>query len=191
MKSVVLIGASRAGKSTFAKMLSKELKSCQIISGDIVRLAYRDEIYKNKNVKSSLMKEIPEYKRFLKSYFDYTIKYGDSIYTILDTVDFKPSDYKLFENSLIIVFGHPKLTKEDCLHNWRTHTGSNDWTSHKTDEELLNKAKRTIADSKHFLRECKKYHLKFVDTSFNRDKVLKELLQWTKNKLERDSKCLN
>lgn len=191
MKSVVLIGASRAGKSTFAGMLSKELKSCQIISGDLVRLAYRDEIYKNKDVKSSLMKEIPEYKKFLKSYFDYTIKYGGSIYTILDTVDFKPSDYKMFKNSLIIVFGYSKLTKEDCLINWRTHTEANDWTSHKTDEELLNKAQRTIDDSKQFQKECKKYHLKFVDTSFNRDKVLKELLQWTKNKLERDSKCLN
>ncbi len=119
MKSIVLIGVSRAGKSTFAGMLSKELKSCQIISGDLVRLAYRDEIYKNKNIKAGLMKEIPEYRNFLKSYFDYTIKYGDSIYTILDTVDFNPSDYKMFKNSLIIVFVYPKLTKEDCLHNWQ------------------------------------------------------------------------
>ena len=184
MKSVVLIGASRAGKSTFAGMLSKELKSCQIISGDLVRLAYRDEIYKNKNIKAGLMKEIPEYRNFLKSYFDYTIKYGDSIYTILDTVDFKPSDYKMFKNSLIIVFGYPKLTKEDCLHNWRTYTKPDDWTFHKTDEELLNKAKRTVAESKQFLQECKKYNLKFVDTSFNREKTLKDLLKWTKNKLE-------
>lgn len=44
MKSIVLLGVSRAGKSTFAQMLSKELKSCRIISGDLVRLAYRDEI---------------------------------------------------------------------------------------------------------------------------------------------------
>ena len=184
MKSVVLIGASRAGKSTFAGMLSKELKSCQIISGDLVRLAYRDEIYKNKNIKAGLMKEIPEYRNFLKSYFDYTIKYGDSIYTILDTVDFKPSDYKMFKNSLIIVFGYPKLTKEDCLQNWRTYTKPDDWTFHKTDEELLNKAKRSVAESKQFLQACKKYNLKFADTSFNREKTLKDLLKWTKNKLE-------
>ena len=180
MKSIVLIGASRAGKSTFAGMLSKELKSCQIIS-----LAYRDEIYKNKNIKSSSMKEIPEYRNFLKSFFDYTIKYDNSIYTILDTVDFKPKDYKLFENSLIIVFGYPKLTKEDCLNNWRTYIEPNDWTLHKTDEELLNKAQRTINESKQFLQESKKYNLKFVDTSFNRKKVLNDLLTWTKNKLEK------
>ena len=185
MKSIVLLGASRAGKSTFAGMLSKELKSCQIISGDLVRLAYRDEIYKNKNIKSSSMKEIPEYRNFLKSFFDYTIKYDNSIYTILDTVDFKPKDYKLFENCLIIVFGYPKLTKEDCLNNWRTYIEPNDWALHKTDEELLNKAQRTINESKQFLQESKKYNLKFVDTSFNRKKVLNDLLTWTKNKLEK------
>ena len=151
MKSIVLIGASRAGKSTFAGMLSKELKSCQIISGDLVRLAYRDEIYKNKDIKSSLIQEIPEYRNFLKSYFDYTIKYGYSMYTILDTIDFKPNDCKMFTNSLVIVFGYPKLTKEDCLHNWRAYTKPDDWTFHKTDEELLNKAKRSVAESKQFL----------------------------------------
>lgn len=126
MKSIVLIGASRAGKSTFAGMLSKELKSCQIISGDLVRLAYRDEIYKNKNIKSSSMKEIPEYRNFLKSYFNYTIKHDNSIYTMLDTVDFKSRDYGLFKNSLIIVFGYSKLTKEECLNNWQTYIEPND-----------------------------------------------------------------
>lgn len=185
MKSIVLLGASRAGKSTFAGMLSKELKSCQIISGDLVRLSYRDEIYKNKNIKASLMKEKPEYRNFLKSYFDYTIKYGNSIYTILDTVDFKPKDYKLFKNSLIIVFGYPNLTKEECLNNWRTYIEPNDWPLNKTGEELLNKAQRTIYESKQFFRECKKYNLKFVDISFNREKVLNDLLTWTKNKLEK------
>ena len=43
MKGIVLIGASRAAKSTFSQMLMQELKSCQIISGDLVRLAYRDD----------------------------------------------------------------------------------------------------------------------------------------------------
>ena len=155
MKGIVLIGASRAGKSTFSQMLMKELKSCQIISGDLVRLAYRDEIYKDKTVKAGLMKEIPEYRKFLKSYFDYSVKYSESLYVILDTVDFKPEDYKLFENNIIIVFGYPDLTKEECLDNWRTY------------------------------QDSKKYKLKFVNTSFNREKVLTELLGWVKNELNK------
>lgn len=186
MNSIVLIGASRAGKSTFANMLMPELKDCQIISGDMVRLAYRDEIYKNKNIHSGLMKEIPEYRNFLKSYFDYTVKYNKNLYTILDTVDFKPCDYKLFQNSLIIVFGYPKLTKEECLYNWKNYIEHNDWTLNKTDKELLEKAQRAIQDSKQFQADCQKYNLKFVDTSFNRSEVLNELLKWTKNKLKRN-----
>lgn len=104
MKGIVLIGASRAGKSMFSQMLMQEFKSWQIISGDLVRLAYRDEIYKDKTIKFGLMKEIPEYRKFLKSYFDYSVKYSESLYIILDTVDFKPKDYKLSENNIIIVF---------------------------------------------------------------------------------------
>ena len=128
MKGIVLIDIRIAAKSTFSQMLMQELKSCQIISGDLVRLAYRDEIYKDKTVKARLMKEIPEYRKFLKSYFDYSVKYSESLYVILDTVDFKPEDYKLFENNIIIVFGYPDLTKEKCLANWRTYQDSKDWT---------------------------------------------------------------
>ena len=185
MKGIVLIGASRAGKSTFSQILMKELKSCQIISGDLVRLAYRDEIYKDKTVKTGLMKEILEYRKFLKSYFDYSVKYSESLYVILDTVDFKPEDYKLFENNIIIVFGYPDLTKEECLSNWRTYQRLKDWTRNISDETLLEKAEREIAKSQQFEKDSKKYKLKFVNTSFNREKVLTELLGWVKNELNK------
>ena len=185
MKGIVLIGASRAGKSTFSQMLMQELKSCQIISGDLVRLDYRDEIYKDKTVKAGLMKEIPEYRKFLKSYFDYSVKYSESLYVILDTVDFKPEDYKLFENNIIIVFGYPDLTKEECLSNWRTYQDSKDWTRNKSDKILLEKAEREIAKSKQFEKDAKKYKLKFVNTSFTRKIVLTELLEWVKNELNK------
>ena len=126
------------------------------------------------------MKKIPEYRKFLKSYFDYSVKYSESLYVILDTVDFKPEDYKLFENNIIIVFGYPDLTKEECLANWRTYQSSKDWTRNKSDETLLEKAEREIAKSKQFEKDAKKYKLKFVNTSFNREKVLTELLEWVK-----------
>lgn len=184
MKGIILIGASRAGKSTFSQMLMKELKSCQIISGDLVRLAYRDEIYKDKTVKAGLMKEIPKYRNFLKSYFDYSVKYSEGLYVILDTVDFKPEDYKLFEHNIIIVFGYPALTKEECLTNRRTYSNLNDWTRNKSDEILLEKAERKIFKSKQFEKDTKKYNLKFVDTSFKREKALIELLEWVKNEFK-------
>ena len=131
------------------------------------------------------MKEIPEYRKFLKSYFDYNVKYSESLYVILDTVDFKPEEYKLFEHNIIIVFGYPDLSKEECLANWRTYQDSKDWTRNKSDEILLEKAEREIAKSKQFEKDAKKYKLKFVNTSFNREKVLTELLEWVKNELNK------
>ncbi len=91
----------------------------------------------------------------------------------------------MFENNIIIVFGYPDLTKEECLSNWRTYQRLKDWTRNKSDETLLEKAKREIAKSQQFEKDSKKYKLKFVNTSFNREKVLTELLGWVKNELNK------
>ena len=91
----------------------------------------------------------------------------------------------MFENNIIIVFGYPDLTKEKCLANWRTYQDSKDWTRNKSDEMLLEKAEREIAKSQQFEKDSKKYKLKFVNTSFNREKVLTELLGWVKNELNK------
>ena len=50
---------------------------------------------------------------------------------------------------------------------------------------LLEKAEREIAKSQQFEKDSKKYKLKFVNTSFNREKVLTELLGWVKNELNK------
>ena len=44
MKNIILIGAPRAGKSTFSKMLSDRLGNVTIIQTDLLRLAFRDAI---------------------------------------------------------------------------------------------------------------------------------------------------
>ena len=38
-------------------------------------------------------------------------------------------------------------------------------------------------DSKKFEKDAKKFHLKFVDTSYNRKAVLNELMKWVKKQL--------
>ena len=49
MKNIILIGASRAGKSTFTKLLNEKLNNLTIIKTDLLRLAFRDAICKDKN----------------------------------------------------------------------------------------------------------------------------------------------
>lgn len=184
MKNIVLIGASRAGKSTFSKMIINTFSNCMLIRGDFLRLAYRDVIYKDSSVKTSMMKNEKDYLDYVLSYYDYAVKYDPEYIKILDTVDFLPSDYKKINDSLIICFGYPSISPLEAVKNWRTYDTNHDWTKDKSEDELLVIAKKEIDNSKYLKIECEKYNIKYVDTSYDRDKVLNELLEYVKENIE-------
>ena len=176
MKNIILIGAARAGKTTFTKLLNEKINNLMIIRTDLFRLAFREAIAKNMDITTSSLKSNPDYRNYVLSYYKYANMYEPDYVKIVDTVDFDPKDYNLFENSIMICLGYPKLTKEEVFNNFRKFDTDNDWTLRKTDEELLRYASREIETSKRLEEECKKYIIKFVDTSYNRMKVLNELL---------------
>ncbi len=53
MKNIIIIGASRAGKSELTKLLNKRLNNLMIIRADLLRLAFREAIYKDNKIKTS------------------------------------------------------------------------------------------------------------------------------------------
>ena len=72
MKNIILIGASRAGKSTFTKLLNERF-NIMIIRTDLLRLAFRDAIYKDKTVSLSIVKSNPDYINYVLSYYNIQI----------------------------------------------------------------------------------------------------------------------
>lgn len=177
MKNIILIGASRSGKSTLTKLLNEKLNT-MIIRTDLLRLAFRDAIYKNNTIKTSTIKENPDYKSFVLNYYKYANMYEPDYIKVVDTVDFNPKDCNAFDNAIIICLGYPNITKEEAIANWKKYDTENDWTKNKNDEELLKHAEKEIKNSKILENECKKYNIKFIDTSSNRDKKLNELLDY-------------
>ena len=97
---------------------------------------------------------------------------------IIDTVDFEPKDYKFFDNSIMICLGYPNITKEEAISNWKKYDTELDWTKNKKDEELLNHAEKEIKNSKYLEEQCKIYNIKFIDTSYKRNEVLNELVEY-------------
>ena len=178
MKNIILIGASRAGKTTFTRILKKRINNLMIISTDLLRLAFRDAICKDTTIKSSLMKNNLDYLNFVLKYYNYANMYEVDYVKVVDTVDFEPKDYKCFENSIFICLGYPNLTGEQVLKNWKKYDTENDWTKEKSDKELLKIAKKHIKDSKYLEKECKKYNIKFIDTSYDRDSQLNDLVDY-------------
>ena len=176
MKNIILIGAPRAGKSTFSKMLNDRLGNVTIIQTDLLRLAFRDAIYKDSKVSTSIVVKDKDYLNYILSYYKYANMYDIDNVKVVDTVDFEPKDCSLFENSIAICFGYPNITKEEVVSNWRKYDTELDWTKNKSDEKLFTYAESEIKHSKSLMEECKKYNIRFVDTSKNRNEVLKELL---------------
>ena len=176
MKNIILIGASRAGKSTFSKMLNDRLGNVTIIQTDLLRLAFRDAIYKDSKVSTSIVGKDKNYLNYILSYYKYANMYDIDNVKVVDTVDFEPKDCSLFENSIAICFGYPNITKEEVVSNWKKYDTELDWTKNKSDEKLLTYAESEIRNSKYLEDESKKHNIRFVDTSKNRNEVLKELL---------------
>ena len=185
MKNIILIGASRAGKSTFTKLLSQRFNNLMIIRTDLLRLAFREAICKDITLNTTSLKNNPDYINYILSYYNYANMYDVDYIKIVDTVDFDPKDYKLFKNSIFICLGYPNITAEEVVKNWRKYDTDLDWTKKKTDEKLIDFANQEINNSKKLKEECEKYCVKFIDTSHDRNKILNELLEYVVNEINR------
>ena len=54
MKNIILIGASRADKSSFTKLLNENIKNISLIKTDLLRLAFREAIVKDNKINTNI-----------------------------------------------------------------------------------------------------------------------------------------
>lgn len=178
MKNIIIIGASRAGKSTLTKLLSERINNLMVIRTDLLRLAYREAILKDTSLSITVVLNTPEYIDFVLSYYKYANMYDTGFVKVMDTVDFEPKDVSVFENAIVVCLGYPNAIKEEVVKNWRKYDTDIDWTKSRSDEKLLHHAEKEIKNSQYLEEECKKYNIKYVDTSSDREKVLEELANY-------------
>lgn len=181
IKNIVILGASRAGKSTLAKMINKIYPEYHIISGDSIRHAFQNELPQNKINQFGGDGMVEDYSRFCASYFKNQIARNiDCFNYIFDSCDVSVTNalkYFSGENIFIIFLGYGKLSKYEVLDNYRKYEKVNDWTFSRSDAELLEHAENWINNSKIFEEECKKYNVMYVDTLVDREKVLNNILK--------------
>lgn len=179
MKNIAIFGASRAGKSTLARMLNEKYPHYHIISGDSIRCAFQYELPQNEINKYGGRGMKEDYTRFCASLFKNQAKRNKIFFNyIFDSCDISVANalkYFKDENTIVIFLGYSKITKEEALSNYRKYEQKDDWTSDRTDIELLEHAEHWIENSKIFENDCKLNNLKYVDTSFNRNEILENL----------------
>lgn len=95
---------------------------------------------------------------------------------LLDTYHLVPEDYIKFINTdkcAIFFVGYPDISPQEKLKEMRTFDKREE-NRILTDTQLLKKLERHIDESIYLEEECKKYHLPFINTSYERDKVIND-----------------
>lgn len=190
MKNVIILGSPRSGKSTFAKMILKEFSNYNIIQEDVIVHAYIKSFFE-------LCEENDEYDYIstrditnishnsLQIIFDYSIYSNPSLNFIFDGMNIPLEELAKYnkEDTIVLVFGYPKITIEEGLHNIRKYDTKNDWTYIEPDYRIRMLFNNCIRESKEQQEKCRELGIKFVDTSKNREQVLKDLFEWIKQEL--------
>lgn len=185
MKNIVILGASRSGKSTLAKMICKKYSNYNVIIGDAIRKAFSEILSQNNINSNNGIGMSDDFPNFLAYMFYRSIKKSNGDFNfILDTCDITPKKAKELFNSddtLIIFIGFPKQTEEEHLLLIKKYENKFDWTYKKTDKYMKNHAKRWTSNSILFEKECNELNLFFIDTSHNRENILKDAIKKLKN----------
>lgn len=181
MKNIAIFGSSRSGKSTLSKMINKKYPNYHIIAGDDIRWAFQNVLPQNNINEYNGIGMVEDFPKFLSTLFYKSIgrNIGEINY-IVETCDINPTKAKeLFnhDDTILIFMGTPKLSVEDHFNEIRKYQTEKDWTYYRNDEKLLDHCKHWIEISKEYEKECKNLSIWFVDTSYNRDKVLTETLE--------------
>lgn len=187
MKNILILGICRTGKSTFSKMIQKEFRNYQIIEVDTIISALQKTIpnipigFIHDNLKEN---KLPE---FLNLFIQKNInKNGKELGFIINGDSILPEDLlKYFDlnNMIIYYFVTEKLSPKQILENCRKFDSKEEWTIRRTDEELLNHFEFYKDVEKKIINDCKKYNIKCIDTSENRQIIFNQLVDEVKNEL--------
>lgn len=183
MKNLLIVGAARGGKTTLARMVNEKFGH-GIIAVDALVSALEEKF-----PQLGIKHHSEEAKRVAPFVFAYlnALEYNHPQarfvvegYHIPLSLAAEKINRDLFE---VIVLGYPQLSPEEALNNVRKYEQKFDYTKAMSDKEILDVVTRHIDHSKEFALECQKYDFRFVDTSYDRDKVLANLLQELESRL--------
>lgn len=175
-RHVIIAGTPRAGKTTICLELLKygfvHYKMDSIKRGICEAFGYdqHDWDFLNEKIAKIINTIINENK---------TDTIAGLEYYAIDTCHVLPKDVPLFnEDVLVIYLGYADISVEDRVKEIRLNDKKHYWSSKVSDENLRRMIEANINLSQEIRDECKKYNIKYFDTSFNRELVLKEAVNF-------------
>lgn len=186
LKNIYLVGPSRCGKTTAATKLSEKYGYTHIIMDAVIETM--SEIAPQLGIKHGNL-DSEAFRNFLKSYSANVFKYTK--HNIIDLEVLDPDFAKSMINddeSTVIYMGYPSITPEEKLKQMRQYDSEFDWTRNLSDEKLIELLRMHIETSKAIQKDAMKHGFEFIDTSFEREKVISDSIEKMINNGELDRK---
>lgn len=176
MKNILIAGVAKSGKSLFCKKLIEKEKYNHIPLDYFTASMKRN--FPDWGIKSSVI--INDTSKKLSTLLNTVTNLIDDTDEkfIIDSAHIMPSDIINNinrDNWDIYFFGYPNINATDKLSEIRKYI-KDGWPIKKDDNELLTILEKLINISKEISNECKKYNIKFIDTSFDLNEKIDEML---------------
>ena len=186
-KNILIIGPSRVGKTSLAKLLNKNQGYSIISIDDIVSglEAYPElHIHHDGDALDTAKRLAPFLKNYLIELSEGNKFYDGVKYVIEGThIDFEMiipflKNDKYRKKYEIIGLTFNDITDEELYKNIKKYDTEDDWTYWCDVEELKRNASYFIKKNLYFKEKFKEYNIKTFDTSENREKELKKALKY-------------
>ena len=185
MKNILIMGIGRAGKTTLSKMIKDKYNSYNLIHSDSLKWAliraenkeayYREHVDKQKEFEHSEF-----FQRALLEFFKSQIRKDEKSYgCILESGQLHPKYVRKmidFDNTIVVCLGLGNLTRDEMVELCIEHDKEKDWIYGLSREYLEKHAEDWYNCNEMLKEECPKYGIEYIDTSKDREAVLKEIL---------------
>lgn len=184
-KNILLIGPARGGKTSTARLLQEKYGYNSIMFDAIVEAIAKTPEFSQLGIKHGNL-DTPLSKDFIKNLIESSFKYAlpGKRHSVLDIEVLSPEYVNSFidrNETVVIYLGYPNITPEEKLSQIRLYDTPFDWTITVEDNELLRTLQEHIQTSKELQKEAEKYGFIFIDTSFDRENVIKKKIEELEN----------
>ena len=180
-KNILIIGSGRTGKTTLSKMIHKKYGySINSLDDVITALGSIPEFKINYKTDDKIVSKVmaPFAIKFIEELSEGN-KFYDGCKTVIEGTDI---DIDLvypninLDKTLVIGLTYNDIDEDKLYQNIKKYDTEDDWTYWCNDKELKEYCKKFIERNKYFKEKLEQYNILSFDTSFNREKVLEEVL---------------
>lgn len=174
-KHLIIAGISRGGKTTTCQEILKKF-DYQYMPMDMIVRAFQNHFPETGITHADRFFNV---SKNLAPFLNTCLECFEGEHLLIDTYHLAPEDYvKQINQEIcdICFIGFPDISVEQKFCEMRKYEQREE-DIQKTDEELKQKCEKKIEESKYLKAECEKWNVPFLNTSFDREKVIKEFVE--------------